>query len=48
MAGMVIACLPIIVLFIVMQKSFIRGHHGGKRERIRSSYRMRLIAVETM
>ena len=29
MAGMVIACLPIIVLFIVMQKSFIRGITAG-------------------
>ena len=29
MAGMVIACLPIIVLFIVMQKSFIRGITTG-------------------
>lgn len=29
MAGMVIACLPIIVLFILMQKSFIRGITAG-------------------
>ena len=29
MGGMVIACLPIIVLFIVMQKSFIRGITAG-------------------
>ena len=29
MAGMVIACLPIIVLFIVMQKSFSRGTTSG-------------------
>ena len=29
MAGMVIACIPIIVLFIVMQKSFIRGITAG-------------------
>lgn len=29
MAGMVIACLPIAVLFIFMQKSFIRGITAG-------------------
>ncbi len=29
MAGMVIACLPIVVLFILMQKSFIRGITAG-------------------
>ncbi|WP_367566194.1 carbohydrate ABC transporter permease [Lacrimispora sp.] len=29
LAGMVISCLPIIVLFLVMQKSFIRGMTAG-------------------
>lgn len=29
MAGMVIACLPIVLLFILMQKSFIRGITAG-------------------
>ena len=29
MAGMVIACLPIAILFIFMQKSFIRGMTAG-------------------
>lgn len=29
MAGMVIACLPITILFIIMQKSFIRGITAG-------------------
>ena len=29
MAGMVIACLPICILFILMQKSFIRGITAG-------------------
>lgn len=29
LAGMVIACLPIIVLFLLMQKSFVRGMTAG-------------------
>ena len=29
LAGMVIACLPIIVLFLAMQKSFVRGMTAG-------------------
>ncbi|MBS6641983.1 MAG: carbohydrate ABC transporter permease [Clostridiaceae bacterium] len=29
LAGMVIACLPIVTLFIIMQKSFVRGMTAG-------------------
>lgn len=29
LAGMVISCLPIIVLFLLMQKSFVRGMTAG-------------------
>lgn len=29
LAGMVISCLPIIILFIIMQKSFVRGMTAG-------------------
>lgn len=29
LAGMVIACLPIIVLFLIMQKNFVRGMTAG-------------------
>src|SRR5699024_11156054 len=29
LAGMVIACLPIMILFLLMQKNFIRGMAAG-------------------
>lgn len=29
LAGMVVACLPIMILFIAMQKNFVRGMTAG-------------------
>ena len=29
LAGMVIACLPIMILFLLVQKNFIRGMAAG-------------------
>ena len=33
-ASMVIASLPLVIAFLLLQKQFVRGTYGRKRERI--------------